>query len=98
MLIGRVGLHVFHHHEEETGGNANVLSGISLHAGQDKEAADCALCELDTFQELAIEALTVFVFFVTVVKPVHRFLLTELPQLSFFAKSRGPPSPVAVTA
>lgn len=89
MLVGRVGLHVFHHHEFSQ--ENKPLAGVSISA-EESEAADCALCKLDTFQVVAIESITIFIFFITLVKPVSHFLLATIEQVSFFAKNRGPPT------
>jgi hypothetical protein len=89
ILIGRVGLHVFHHHEFAA--EYKSIAGLSL-STVDNEAADCALCKLDTFQVIAIEATALFVFFLTVTKPNFYFYLSEAEQLLFFKNSRGPPA------
>jgi hypothetical protein len=89
MLVGRVGLHILHHHEFSK--ENKHLTGVSISA-EESEAADCALCKLDTFQDIAIGSIAIFIFIITVVKPVYHFLLATVEQFSFFAKNRGPPA------
>ncbi|HVD96608.1 MAG TPA: hypothetical protein VNB90_00295 [Cytophagaceae bacterium] len=90
LLVGRVGLHVFHHHEETTE-TSKCPSGLVIHFHQE-EAADCALCKLDAFQSIDFVPAALFIFFLTVLKPVQRFLLTALPRFSFFVNNKGPPA------
>ena len=83
-----MGLHIFHHHEFSA--ESKHVSALSISA-EESEAADCALCKLDTFQVVGIESIALFVFFITLVKPVAHFLLSTVDQILFFTESRGPP-------
>ncbi|HWZ22677.1 MAG TPA: hypothetical protein VNW06_08490 [Cytophagaceae bacterium] len=94
MLVGRVGIHIFHHHDsfsrvesvalKKSNPSAPILS--TYHS-----EVDCALCKLDTFQEVFSNAVTAFVFFLVFGKPVYQFLLEDSVQFLVAKKSRGPP-------
>ena len=94
MLVSRVGIHVFHHHNPL---HSNEASKVSIVTGSLSVAAseaidvDCLLCKLDSFQELFIEALIPFVFLTILWKPIYKGLFSTLVNFSIFSKSRGPP-------
>jgi hypothetical protein len=99
MLVGRVGIHIFHHHE--TISNTELIAFKKAHPGTPiladaKSDVDCALCKLDAFQEISINALASFIFLLFFGKPFYNFLLSDLTAFSFFTKSRGPPSFVSM--
>ena len=99
MLVGRVGIHVFHHHE------STAKAGISIAktagevlpiVAEHNSEADCMLCKLDTFQALFLEVFIPFVFLVIVAKPIYTLLFSDLVHFSIFSKSRGPPFSLSI--
>ena len=99
MLVGRVGIHIFHHHDSTAKAGMYITKSASevlpLVAEHNSEA-DCKVCKLDTFQALFLEALIPFVFLVIVAKPIYTLLFSDLIHFSIFSKSRGPPFSLTV--
>ena len=94
-LVGRVGIHIFHHHEVIS--NTERSSFTKAHSEnpvltEAENDLDCALCKLDAFQEFSLDTFVGFIFLLFFSKPFYHFFLSDLITFSFFTKSRGPPS------
>jgi hypothetical protein len=99
MLAGRVGIHIFHHHESRISSELATFKQVHPSTAFLTDAendADCAICKLDAFQEIALNAFAGFTFLLIFGKPFYRFFLSDLTFFSFFTKSRGPPSFAAI--
>ena len=99
MLVSRVGIHIFHHHDSFSTVKSIALkksnSSVPLFSIYHSEP-NCALCKLDAFQEILISAAFIFIFFLVFEKSVYQFLFSESLQFLFLKKSRGPPSMLSI--
>jgi hypothetical protein len=93
ILTGRVGMHIFHHHESSYVSKTESSSAVFVEYSE----TDCLLCKLDVFQEILINALLVFFFLLVFEKTDYQFLFLKLKQFLFFKNSRGPPFAIAVS-
>jgi hypothetical protein len=95
MLVGRVGIHIFHHHSSsvslESSTIKKVPQGIPYLTEAGIDDADCPLCQLDAFHEIALATFFSFSFLLIFGKSLYHILISELERFSFFTKGRGPP-------
>jgi len=91
-LIGRVGIHLFHHHETTFFSNQKFSKKTLNLFSEEKSDVDCLLCKLDTFQEVIVFQIIPFVFFLYFEKCRYKFLVSTIINFSFLSKSRGPPA------
>jgi hypothetical protein len=99
ILVGRVGIHIFHHHETTSGtGQISFTKAPSenLVFTSTESDVDCALCKLDAFQEISLSTFAGFIFLLFFAKPFYHFFLSDLTTFSFFTKNRGPPSFISI--
>lgn len=90
VLIGNVGLHIFHHHEAKSINKVDLSKASSDDSFQETES-DCLLCHLDGFQEFEHNSFIISSLLLAVNKPVFSFFVPVSESVLIFSKGRSPP-------
>ena len=91
VLIGNVGLHIFHHHET-TSTKKIDLSQVSSYDSIQESESHCLLCGIDGFQEYEHNSFVISSLLLKVNKPIFSFFIPESKSALIFSKGRSPPA------